>query len=498
MNLICACVSVLGGKPRESCCVADDGSRFHRNYEMVIDDQIETLHEIMTKTSSGDMLEFPIYRRLFALSVISYINDLNHHLEELSSQLDSSINLEAISLHTERYLDKSYWTRSWLFSDLWRSDLKTPTTEINRMTDYFPNGKPDYNFTPQLIGSFKTAMHQFCDNDKLTERDLKYAVNDGIDKLIELLAEIVKKTREPEPHLYSKLCNEVRESYSPDDAVRDYKNWKEIMDGVSLNDLVAQQKIEIVKLLRTDFFKYLPDLPLSSYDSCKIKIKENDLPQTFEVPRNLFSELAKFDRYFELKGGYVIVINYEKLGKYIHKNIKRLTSVQLSAFVEFDKLMDLIHEDMSKHRSDLTKYLKNYEEKQYTNILNECAAILNTCQEHLRPEIRKTFLREYLYMLLFDPDIRDEARKKLKSASRGKYICWIVANLSDSYIFKPESTSAELAHSLKSKLTSTLESTIKKYIDKNGSEGSAALRQWNRRICDGLKEKPHNPFAGII
>lgn len=451
----------------------------------------------MTKTSSGDMLEFPIYRKLFALSVISYINDLNSKLEELSSQLDSSINLEAIDLHTENYLDKKYWTKSWLFNDFWYSNLESPITEINRMTDYLPNGITGYNFTPELIDSFKTAMHQFCDKDKLTERDLKYAVNLGIDRMIEILGDIVKKTREPETHLYAKLCNEVRETYKDKNSVRDYNNWKEMMDGVSLKELVCQQKMEIVKLLNTDFFHHLPDMAISSYDDCKIKIASNDLPHNFEIANNMQSELVKFNRYVELKGGFIIVVNYDKLGKYIHKNIKNLTHDQLRAFAELDIMLDLIHEDMAKHRSGLDKYLKNYEENQYLNILNECAAILNTCQKHLKPEIRNTFLREYLSKLLYDPEIRDEARRKLKGGSRGKYLCWIIANLSDCYIFKPDATSAELAESLSESITDVLKKTIKSYIDKNSSEGSKALRKWTKSIIDKLKAEPDNPFAGI-
>lgn len=463
---------------------------------MLIDNEIETLHKIMTETPSGDMLDFPIYRRMFALSVISYINDLNIKLEVLSSELDSTL-FDAITIKVDRYLNKDYWTRSWLFSDLWFSKMEKNSTVINKMTDYLPNGIKDYNFTPELMGSFKTAMHQFCDNGKLTERDLKYALNAGIDRMIELLGEIVSKSEHPEPHLFTKLCDEIRKTYSVDDAVQDYKSWKEELGDVSMKDLIAQQKIVIAKMLKSNFFENLHDLPRSSYDDCKIKITANDLPHTFEIADNMQSELAKFDRYFELKGGHIIVINYEKLGRYIYTNIRRLTEEQYYSFVELDTILDLIHEDMSKHRKDLDKYLKNYEENQYAKLLNECAAIINACQCHLRDGIRNTILREYLDMLLHDPEMKDEARNKLKGSSRKKYLCWIIANLSDCYIFKPESSSEELAQSLSKKLDLPLK-TIKTYIDKTGSSGSSALRRWTKAKIDELKENPYNPFAGII
>ena len=129
-------------------------------------------------------------------------------------------------------------------------------------------------------------------------------------------------------------------------------------------------------------------------------------------------------------------------------------------------------------------------------ILEQSGLITRQC--HLKDNVRNTIFREFLDKLLFDPAMKDEARKKLKGSSRKKYLCWIIANLSDRFLFKPETTSAELAHSLHTMITDLEERSIKSYIDKNSSDGSRALRTWTRNIMDDLLAHPHNPFAGLF
>lgn len=170
------------------------------------------------------------------------------------------------------------------------------------------------------------------------------------------------------------------------------------------------------------------------------------------------------------------------------------------AVARLDVMLDLIHEDMAEHDLNLKPYLKRYEENMINGLIKDCALILNSCQPYLKDGLRSTFLREYLSMLLFDEDMKQEAREKLLSSkTRNKYLCQMIAALNCFYVFKADVVKADLARSLyphfgnKTNYESTLEN-----IERFERKREGALYNWTKKIIDDLKAHPYNLFKGLF
>ena len=190
-------------------------------------------------------------------------------------------------------------------------------------------------------------------------------------------------------------------------------------------------------------------------------------------------------------------MNYEKLGKYIYKNYSKLDLNDLRRIVEFDKTIDKINEDIADLKPNLAKYLKSYEDTIVNNLIKDCSSILNTCQQYLAKDIRTTFFQDYLEKLLFDKDMREQARKKLLGSSKYTYICEILAALKNAHIIRVDCDKYDIAKSLAEKITNVEEATLAKYFERNYNDNDGALNRWTKKIVEELKQEP-NIFKGII
>ena len=251
-------------------------------------------------------------------------------------------------------------------------------------------------------------------------------------------------------------------------------------------------------MLNSGFFRFYDSITGADVRNRKLIITEDDLPVGKTISENLPAECAKLEKFIEWKGEHVIALNYEKLGKYIYKNYNNFEIDDIDVIVEFDKTMDAIHEDMASLKPQLKQYLKGYEEEQVNVLLNECSDILNTCKIHLAKDINDSFLYIYLKRLLFNKEMKDEARKKLSGQSRNTFICEIVAVLKNAKIFKVECDKHDLARSLSEKITRIQLDTIVKNIERAYNSNEGTLYHWTMKNIEELKKESSNPFAGII
>ena len=144
---------------------------------MVINQEIECLYKIVTNYNSNSILGMGTFDKMFALSIISAFNHINIGLEKLNDELEISIKLEGVSFNFEKYTNLDNWVKSnILFADknkLFKNvggDLNDISYkhEINHFTDYLPPVDNEKGFKQAQVDSFKTAMHQFCDEEKLS------------------------------------------------------------------------------------------------------------------------------------------------------------------------------------------------------------------------------------------------------------------------------------------------------------------------------------------
>ena len=474
--------------------------------EWHINDEIRYLHNVISGAMTGSVCSNPVFDRLFQLGVISLFQQINNDLEKLNKDLDVSVILEGVSIDFDTYLDDKYWKDNFLFSDetnFYKAasglDIKDISCrfQINQMTDYLPNGEDGYNITQDLIDTFKNSLNQLCDRNKLGSREVLFALYFGHVYMIKQLKEIKEKVEHPRPHQYIKVWEEIYEKEGDTSHRQSYIEWKEENEGYKAGDLKRQHIYEIFRLLESGFFRYFNSITGADVKNRKLIITGDDLPVGCSISDSLPAECAKFEKFFEWKEDYIVSVNYEKLGQYIYKNYSKLDYADLSRIVEFDKTVDKINEDLAVLKPNLAKYLKSYEDTIVNQLIKDYSSILNTCQSYLAKDIRQTFLQDYLRKLLYDKDMRDEARKKLSSASRNTYICEMVAALKNARVFKVDCDKNDLAKSLGEKITIVQVANLAKYIERSYNDNDSALNRWTKKIVEDLKKEP-NIFNGIV
>lgn len=426
------------------------------------------------------------------------LNEVNQDLETINEQLDTSLSLDAAKIDigtTPMRLKFLYKKIGWWKYGLEESaDKQSP--QIDRMACCLQNEEGAYLVSPDGLESFKTALNQLCNENTISSQTIRNALTRGYSKMVDLLDEIRKKTENPEPHLYKKLWDDFFREYcsqSYDDCKKNFNDWKKKSIGrPSLDELKAKQKKEILKLLKTKFFRFCPNPSGGAIKKRKLKIDEDDLEVGTELPEGFDVECTKFEKFIEWKGGCILSLNYEKLGQYIYLYYHKLEGHEPYSITYFDIMMDFIHEEMAKIKPDLKQYLKRYQEHQFEELLNDCKKIFEPFKKYLKDDIRQTIIDEYLEKLLFDSDLKEEAREMLRGQSKNKYCCAIVTALSSCYIFKPEhNNTANYAKALHKVLSSVTKETLTRYF--NAPENNnKALNRWTENIMKDLKTTPNS------
>ena len=466
----------------------------------MLDDFIEQLHIMMTKVTSGGIVGYALYRRLYALSVLAYMSELNENLSNLCKKLDTSLDVNALIFQYDKYLNKDYWYKGWLLSNGINLGADITVSDINMITDYFPNGVKGYSFTSDMVGTLKTTIGQLYNEDRLDERSLKYALSKGLDTMLSLLVDIRKKAQTPPSYLFVKFWeDEIIGPVDKNDYIKTYKKWKDELEDVNFQNLKDRQTQILAKFLSSDFLKYRLTPTKGEINRCQLSIEDESLEYGYELPDNIREQCARFEFFIKWKDNnhYILGLNYEKIGKYIYEHYSDSWD-GIYSLIELDILLDAIHEDMASLKPQLKQYLKGYEEEQVNVLLNECSDILNTCKIHLAKEINDSFLYTYLKRLLFNKEMKDEARKKLSGQSRNTFVCEMVAVLKNAKIFKVECDKHDLAKSLSEKITRIKLETIEKNIERAYNSNEGTLYHWTMKNIEDLKKKASNPFAGII
>lgn len=479
---------------------------------MIINEHIEKIHELAEQSSKIDVNGFELFRRMFAIGMLSFINEVIQELEELNKKVDVDIEMEAVEINYKQFLNPRYWYRLEIFRDneyIYDSfeikslySVENPIQEVNQLIDYLPNNDTEVPYTQDQIATFKSCLTQLCEDDRIDENVLKYALNKGLKNMTKLLSEIKQKISNPQDHHYVRLWDETVKSYRMEDWPKEYEYWKDEYDGVSFERLKEKQMQEIVSFLKTAFLRFRPDPTRGDITRRQIIIPEEAFGDDYEMPANIDVQCARFDYFVKWadEEKNILVFDSKRMGKYLFKHYQALTDDEKVAIVHLDVMLDLIHEDMAKQDISLKPYLKRYEENKINSLIKDCSVILNSCQEHLKDDMRKTFLREYLSKLLFDEELRQEAREKLLSAkSRNKYLCHMIAALDCFYVFKATVLKEDLARSLyplfegKPNFDSTLDN-----IERFERSREGALYEWTKKNIDDLKANPYNPFKGLF
>lgn len=479
---------------------------------MSINSHIEALHDYLEYVAKTDSRRFKVFHRMSAVGIVSYINEIIVELTELNEKLDTDIDEEALSIKFDLFLSRSYWSRFRLFS-IYRNfqqkfdkkglyDGNDPLEEINQLVYYLPDkNNKDVTFNEDQIANFRRSMSLFCDNGRLSEEVINYALDTSLNKMLSLLSEIKKKTESPSEAHYQKMWKNTVKNFTSEQFEKEYREWKDDYDDIKLPKLKEKQMQEVVSLLQSGFLQYRPNPSRGDINRRMIVVPDEVFAENEAIPETINADSTRLEYFAHWadKDCNILVLDYKNLGKYIFKNNSQLADEQCEAIVRFDKMLDLIHEDIAAEKIELKPYLKRYEENLIGSLINDCSAILNSCQCHLKKEIRTSYLREFLSKMLYDDDMKYEAREKLqKPKTRNKYLCQIIACLSFFNIFKIEVVKEDLAKSLSTKFDKPNYESILDYIEEVHRKRTGALFEWTKKNYEDLIAHPYNPFKGLF
>jgi hypothetical protein len=412
---------------------------------------------------------------MFVLGVITELFQINKQLEDLCQMLESEISIEDAEIDFDDWLENNDWINGkGIFSIESYHQQEDKDTVINHMTDYLPLGVDGYSFTEGQLNSFKTGMHQFCDDDRMAARDIIYAFGQSIGKTMQLLSEVKRKKTNIPSYLYEDYWYSFIDDYLENNpTIAIYEHWKEEHDDPDIDMLRDKQMQEILVLLKSGFLSHAAEPTQREIKNSIIKINKEAFDRNTNIPEGIDMECARLSKFVEWKDDTILLLKYDKLGRYIYKHHKKLTKKEMKSIAHFDLILDLIHEDIANQDSRYKIYLKNFEGDELKVIYDSCIEILNTCKVHLNASIDEDFFDAILQEVLYG-DMKNELKSKLRGASRMTTLCAMLAACKNSAkVFKYDVIVEELAQSMSAIVERPSKESLKRYID-NGSANQKA------------------------
>ena len=161
---------------------------------MYLISEIEFLFKMMDDLSKIEEGLNPITRRMYLIGIISEMIPVITDLEIINDKLSNELSEE----------DARLKSLGRILEDIGIQQLKIPQLDsndeedeyiINFMTDLFPLNDKNYKFDKENIDSLKTGMRILCSEENISDRDIIFAYNKGVDEISRLLFEITNKKK---------------------------------------------------------------------------------------------------------------------------------------------------------------------------------------------------------------------------------------------------------------------------------------------------------------
>lgn len=420
----------------------------------------------------------PITRRMLAMGLVAEMHQIAESLAFIDEQMDSEISEEDALLSTD-VLERLNYMRI-LFDEKLYEDDESKEGVINRLTDLFPKDNKDYTFSLENAEVMKTGLRYLSSDANIAPRDLVYALSNGMTTIAKLLISIDQKKHHIKDYQYEDFWYSFL--YRDDDLIpervsNDYDAWKEYHDYEDYQVLKDKRTQEILNLLKTGVFNYDTVPVKREIDKSIIKISEDSLEDGTDVPDKIDVECARLSAYVTMKDD-IICLDYQKLGRYVYRNMQSLSDKISDSLIYFDYMLLQIHNDMAECKPKLKKYLRFYEDEENENALNDAYKIINSCKKLISDKTPNDFLKQYLKDA-FNGDCKIEVQAKLKNQSRYTLICEMLGMLKTTLkVFKPETTSKDLAKELSSVIKRPKQDSLKRYIDEGASDHISKLSKW--------------------
>ena len=182
-----------------------------------------------------------------------------------------------------------------------------------------------------------------------TTLELYQAIERNIIKMVEMLTEVQRILTEAPVGLYENFYLSQKAAFDVKPVKARYKQWKREVGVVTPELLKDKEMQELVGLLTKKVMRYAKDPSYRESEQVDLEALKQYMVNGFEFPKEFPICYARFRRF--IKEGDTLQINYDSYGKYLHESFYKLSPDERRALIEFDIMLDLIHQDMPKYDS---------------------------------------------------------------------------------------------------------------------------------------------------
>ena len=178
-----------------------------------------------------------------------------------------------------------------------------------------------------------------------TTWELYQAIERNILDIVEMLTEVQQILNDAPTGLYENFYLSEKAAVDAKPVKARFRKWKRDV-GVATPELLKDKEMqELVYLLTQKVMRHVVDISYRESGQVDLEALKQYMVNGFEFPKEFPICYARFRRF--VKEGDTLQLNYDSYGQYLHEAYYKLTPDEHRALIEFDIMLDLIHQEMA-------------------------------------------------------------------------------------------------------------------------------------------------------
>ena len=178
-----------------------------------------------------------------------------------------------------------------------------------------------------------------------TTWELYQAIERNILDIVEMLTEVQQILNDAPAGLYENFYLSEKAAVDAKPVKARFRKWKRDV-GVATPELLKDKEMqELVYLLTQKVMRHVVDISYRESGQVDLEALKQYMVNGFEFPKEFPICYARFRRF--VKEGDTLQLNYDSYGQYLHEAYYKLTPDEHQALIEFDIMLDLIHQEMA-------------------------------------------------------------------------------------------------------------------------------------------------------
>lgn len=207
----------------------------------------------------------------------------------------------------------------------------------------FDEGMSVYGALENYLRGIEYAEKDFKADTAL---ELYGAIEQQVALFMEKLKEVQHLVQAAPPSFYGNFYHYQKRLCDRHPVELEYDRWKRDVGGVNFDLLKDKQTLVVEEFLKRKILRFTQtpsEREIKQVDLDKVR---PHLPYGYELPDGFEKCCARFRR-FIVWDGDILKMDYDKYGNYLFQYYYDMTAEERRAFIEFDIMLDLIHEDMA-------------------------------------------------------------------------------------------------------------------------------------------------------